>query len=154
MICILAFFETQNRSELHDLIDLFQLQKSFFATWGVENCEKVNELSALNKKILDKYQQSVEECQKLLREGVQKAYRDYKKEVEKVRTNLKTNYACQMWSHEWNMSWIKQERDILKGREKRRSEQRREKRLRKKQRLAEAKRLNRLAAEENESDEE
>ena len=147
-------FQTQNRSEVNKLIQLYASRESFFATWALQNDEKSNKLSSMNMKLEEIATKSVEKCKGLLKEVVQRPYRHYNKELEKVKSYFKSRNEDQIWRHQMELRWARQERDILKNREKRRSEQRREKRLRKKQRQAEAKGSNHTVVEENEADEE
>ena len=130
------------------------LRTSFYATLAIQKQDSLKEVVALNEKNKAEFSKCIEDCKKILREGVDQSYRDYKKEVEKMKSNMKSIYDNQMWRHQHEMSWVKLERDILKDREKRRSKQRREKRLRKKERQAAAKGQNRLDVDANQADEE
>ena len=149
-----SFFQTLQRSELSELVQGLILRSNFFATLVIQKQDALKEVAALNEKNKEFFLKGTEECQKLLREGVDQSYRDYKKEIEKIKSNMKSIYDNQMWRHRNEMSWVKLERDILKDRENRRSKQRREKRLRKKERLAATKGLNRMDVDANQADEE
>ena len=149
-----SFFQALQRSELSELVQGLILRSNFFATLVIQKQDALKEVAALNEKNKEFFLKGTEECQKLLREGVDQSYRDYKKEIEKIKSNMKSIYDNQMWRHRNEMSWVKLERDILKDRENRRSKQRREKRLRKKERLAATKGLNRMDVDANQADEE
>ena len=149
-----SFFQTLQRSELSELVQGLILRSNFFATLVIQKQDALKEVAALNEKNKEFFLKGTQECQKLLREGVDQSYRDYKKEIEKIKSNMKSIYDNQMWRHRNEMSWVKLERDILKDRENRRSKQRREKRLRKKERQAAARGLNRMDVDANEADEE
>ena len=114
---------------------------------AIQKQEALEKVSAMNEKKEENFRNSIEECKIIVREGVDQAYREYKKEVERLRSGMKSMHDSQMW-------WVKHELDILKDREKRRSKQRREKRLRKRERQAAARGLNRMDNDANQADEE
>ena len=149
-----SFFQTLQRSELSELVQGLILRSNFFATLVIQKQDALKEVAALNEKNKEFFLKGTEECQKLLREGVDQSYRDYKKEIEKIKSNMKSIYDNQMWRHRNEMSWVKLERDILKDRENRRSKQRREKRLRKKERQAATNSSKRMDVDANAVDEE
>ena len=122
-----------------NLVEIYQLQRDYFASSALRNQKSVKEVVALYEKIKEVYEKERTEL---------KEFRD------QIESKIQSSIDSSLWSFRYQIKVLQWKLDFYEEREKRRSKNRREKRLRRKQRQAEANGLNRMVIEDNEAGEE